>query len=277
MRRIGVVFVLLATVAAACGSNGGFARDYPRGSDELVLRVDLQGGFVPQEYLLASFPGFSLYGDGRILTQGPQIEIYPGPALPNVLVRQVRARAIERIVAAAVEAALDANARYDNASVADAGTTVFTLTVDGKTYTTSVYALGIEGTGVANPDDEAARRKIADFSQDLSDLPSWIPADELGEEESYELDALRVFVRPYSDEGIDEQLVQVPKDWPLEDKPLATFGERGEFARCGTVTGADAQRVVAAAREANDLTPWISGGEEWRLIFRPLLPDESAC
>lgn len=276
MRRA-VLVVLVALTAAACGGGpSGFARDYPQGSDEVVLRVELVGGFVPPEYHLASFPWFSLYGEGRIITEGPQIEIYPQPALPNVLVRPVSARAVERIVAAAVDAGLDREARYTNANVADAGTTVFTLTIDGETFTTEVYALGIEDTGTEDP-ERAARARITAFHADLADLSSWIPADALGEEQAYELERLRVFVQPYSREGIEVGLGQQPMDWPLPDRPLGSFGEAGEFARCGTVEGADAEAVVAAARRANQLTPWRSDGEEWRLIFRPLLPDESGC
>lgn len=268
--------VVLALVMTACGGTDGFARDRPHGSDEVVLRVELVGGFVPREYHLASFPWFTLYGDGRILTQGAQIEIYPQPALPPVVMRQVSARAIDRIAAAAVDAGLDRDARYSNASVADAPTTVFTLTVDGRTFTTEVYALGIEDP-TGDRDEEAARARIAAFHEDLTNLSGWIPADELGEEEVYEPDAWRIFVQPYGRDDVDEGLEQQPKDWPLSDRPLATFGEPGEVARCGTVEGPDADAVLDAARDANQLTPWRSAGEEWRLIFRPLLPDESGC
>jgi hypothetical protein len=29
--------------------------------------------------------------------------------------------------------------------------------------------------------------------------------------------------------------------------------------------------------DANGLTPWTSGGTDYHLIFRPLLPDEHTC
>jgi hypothetical protein len=43
------------------------------------------------------------------------------------------------------------------------------------------------------------------------------------------------------------------------------------------VTGEDVPTLLAAARNANALTPWTSGGTEYQLIFRPLLPDEISC
>ena len=66
-------------------------------------------------------------------------------------------------------------------------------------------------------------------------------------------------------------------DWPLGSfqafQPLP--GQAG--IRCGTVTGKDLGRVLAAAGQANELTPWTADGERWELVFRPLLPDESGC
>jgi hypothetical protein len=62
-----------------------------------------------------------------------------------------------------------------------------------------------------------------------------------------------VYVLPYQGEP---ELPQDPIEWPLEPPPLG-FGE--------------------PVQNANALTPWTSGGNEYRLIFRPLLPDEHAC
>jgi hypothetical protein len=48
----------------------------------VVLRIEQSGGFVAVQYNLTRMPMLTLYGDGLYLTPGPQIEIYPGPALP---------------------------------------------------------------------------------------------------------------------------------------------------------------------------------------------------
>jgi hypothetical protein len=43
------------------------------------------------------------------------------------------------------------------------------------------------------------------------------------------------------------------------------------------LAGDDLDQVVAVAAPTNSLTPWLSAGAEWRLVFRALLPDESGC
>src|SRR5262245_18411153 len=57
--------------------------EHPTGTDELVLRVEVTGRCVPPQVTLSELPQFSLYGDGRVITTGPVIQIYPAPALPN--------------------------------------------------------------------------------------------------------------------------------------------------------------------------------------------------
>ena len=73
---------------------------------------------------------------------------------------------------------------------------------------------------------------------------------------------------------------QDPIAWPLATS-LDGFGETVKNApsqtRCGVVSGEDLTTLLAAANEANALTPWTSGGTEYHLIFRPLLPDEHTC
>src|SRR5436309_15274616 len=86
-RALAVSFIALFVLVAGCGrltkaGSGGI--DHPTGSADLVLRMDVGGGFVAPAYELRRIPTWSLFGDGRIITEGPQIEIYPGLALPCV-------------------------------------------------------------------------------------------------------------------------------------------------------------------------------------------------
>ena len=76
---------LVALVAAACADSTSTTSDdggiqHPTGTDQLVLRVETGGGYTAPEFQLRLIPEFSLYGDGTIITPGPQIEIYPPPA-----------------------------------------------------------------------------------------------------------------------------------------------------------------------------------------------------
>ena len=253
---------------------------HPTGADEVVLRVAYEGGFVPYEYTLASVPSWSLFGDGTLIVQGPQIEIYPGPALPNLVAIPISEEGVQAILGAARDAGLmDGDATYGNDCIADAATTVFTTNADGETSVVSAYALDVgEPPGTCGgKDDGDARAALAEFQAMLGDLQSWLPADSVGAEEPYDPTEMRVYVQPYRGES---ELPQGAIAWPL-DVPLDRFGEPAANAptdtRCGVVSGPEFESLFAAAQNANQLTPWTSGGTEYGLIFRPLLPDEHTC
>jgi len=294
MGRIGVAIAAVAMLASACGgvgtddpgsggttgATGASGIEHPTGADQLILRVAYEGGFVPYEYTLGSTPFWSLFGDGTLIVPGPQIEIYPGPALPNLIATPVSEDGIQAILEAARDAGLmDDDANYGDQCIADAATTVFTTDADGQTSVVSAYALDVgEPAGTCgNGKDADARAKLAEFQAMLTDLRSWLPNGSVGAERPYDPTEMRVYVLPYHG---DAELPQDPIGWPLEP-PLDAFGGRVQNAssdtRCGVVTGEDLTTLLAAARNANALTPWTSGGTEYQLIFRPLLPDEHSC
>jgi len=266
-----------AGIATGRGSDG---IEHPTSPNRLVLRVEQGGGFVPIEYALRDVPLFSLYGDGRVVTTGPQIAIYPGPALPNLVVTRISDEGIQAILRAARDAGLLGRDRhYDHPGIADVHTTTFTVVAEGSRHVISAYALGVDdATGLIPDDEREARRKLSDFQTKLSDLRSWLPQGSVGEESSFEFDELRIFVREGAGEPQDEGLEQQEVEWPL-DEGLAGFGQELtdlEF-RCGSVEGASLATLLAVVQNANELTPWRDGGEVYRLVFRPLLPDESGC
>jgi hypothetical protein len=294
MGRIGVAIAAVAVLASACGgvgtddpgsggttgATGASGIGHPTGADQLILRVAYEGGFVPYEYTLGSTPFWSLFGDGTLIVPGPQIEIYPGPALPNLIATPVSEDGIQAILEAARDAGLmDGDANYGNQCIADAATTVFTTDADGQTSVVSAYALdvGEPASTCGNGEDADARAKLAEFQAMLSDLRSWLPNGSVGAERTYDPTEMRVYVLPYQG---DAELPQDPIEWPLE-RPLDSFGGPVENASsdtsCGVVTGEDLTTLLAAARNANALTPWTGGGTEYQLIFRPLLPDEHSC
>ena len=276
---------VLSLVLAACGglsddgngTGGGGEIDHPTGANELVLRWEYQGGFVPWEYTLKRAPGWSLFGDGRIIVEGPMIEIYPGPALPNLLVTRLSEDGVQAILRAAKAAGLmDGDASYPYRCITDAATTVFTTNAEGSMSVVSAYALG-DATGGSCPGvDVEARQELFDFLSKLGDL-SWLPEGSVGAEEPFTADEVRIHVLPYQGEP---DLPQLPVDWPLVTA-LDAFGEAVQGglaeARCGVVSGADLDALWPLMQAANDLTPWVSDGKEYRLILRPLLPDEHGC
>jgi hypothetical protein len=281
----------LALVAAACGESGGGGDpsttttttlvEHPMGGNEVVLRVAHEGGFAPIEFSLTNLPAFSLYGDGTVVVPGSQVAIYPGPALPSVQTLRLSEERLQEIIVAAREAGVVAPDRaLGHECVMDASTTVFTLTAGGSTATVSVYALGLEGPDAgADPScgiDEEAARTRATLAAFLESIGSLVYDGTLPPPTDYQPSAMRVFV---ADEVFhDPDLPQVPLVWPLST-PLADFGVdvAGVGLRCGVVDGEDQADVLALARRANQLTPWVSEGLEFGLTFRPLLPDESGC
>lgn len=264
---------VLALTAGACGGGGRAAGgiDHPKGAEDLLVRIEHAGGLMIANGQLTQLPIVSLFGDGLYVVGGPQIEIYPGPALPNLLSRKVKESGIQAILAAADEAGLTKGSRkLRNPTVADAGSTVFTVNVRGKRYVVEAEALGLGGG-----EDPAFRTDLEEFRDLLTDLTRWLPSNAVSAETPYGSAGLRIVVEPY--QSPDEGGPQQPKAWPL-DQPLSEFGAaRNLGIRCGAVRGDDLRKVLALAREANQLTPWRSGGKEYLLRFRPLLPDESGC
>jgi hypothetical protein len=286
-RAIALMVPVLAVVMGACarattGGTGSGGIQHPTDPSHLILKVDVGGGFVSPQVTLRRAPAFALYGDGRVITEGPQIEIYPGPALPNLQVTRLTEVGIQAILEAAHDAGLTGPDRqFTTMTIADAPTTTFTLVADGQRHVTSVYALGevTDATQGIPSDEFEARTQLSAFYAKLTDLRSWLPQGSVGDDTPYSFDELRIFVLGES-ANPEPGLEQVPVDWPLAAQPLATFGQpmgSGFNGRCGSVAGADLTTLRPLVMKSNELTPWQSAGQSFTLVFQPLLPDESGC
>jgi hypothetical protein len=252
------------------------------GPNDLVLKVETGGGFVAPAAHFKEFPSFALYGDGRLITQGPQIEIYPGPALPNLQVTRINEDGVQAILEAAKAAGLlGPDRKYEFMTISDAPTTTFTTVAAGSRHVISVYALseatGAGGQGIPQAELQA-RQALSGFLGKSGDLSSWLPKGSVSEEGAYQFDELRIFVLGQA-AAPDPGLEQKPVDWPLAQE-LASFGQpvaNGPEARCGSVSGDELKTLLPLVQKANELTPWQSGGTSYSLVFRPLLPDENGC
>lgn len=268
------------TGGATGGATGGTGITHPAGANELVVRVHQEGGFVPIDYTIAAVPGFSLFGDGTAITSGPQIEIYPGPALPNLIATPLTDDGVEALLQAAIDAGLEKDGDHvdlGSVGISDMPTSVFTLVVDGTEHVTRVYALGALAEQPAGMSDEewAIRQALETFAGQVGDLRAWLPAGSVGEDAPYVPSAMRIFVGPYT---ADPQLEQSEVAWPL-DTDLASVGRPTDFddRRCAVIDGSNLQTLWPLAEQANQLTPWTSEGGVYAIVFRPLLPDESGC
>lgn len=295
LKLFGATVLSLGIFAAACAnaSTGGGPGDggtgsssgptgptSPAGSDKLVLRIEQVGGFVPIQFNLTRLPMMSLYEDGLVITPGVQTAIYPGPALPTLAQQRLSPDAIRLLLQAAVDAGLDKDRNLQTMLVSDQPTTVFTLTIDGQTHTTQVYALGFDlgpkpPRGMS-PEEFQARKDLSAFQKEASDL-SWLPDGSVTDEGMYQPTTLRIFSSPYQ---ADPTLTKPPIAWPLTPG-LDLFGASEQDTpggmRCGTVAADEAATLLPLAQQANQLTPWTSDGKRYGLSFRPLLPDESGC
>ena len=287
VRTLLVPALVLGITAAACANaptpgsgsgDGGIV--HVGGAGDLLLRISNEGGFLPPEYTLTATPSLSLLGDGTVVTPGAQIEIYPGPALPPLVATPITEEGIQAVLRAALDAGLDQDRDYTDlgsVGIADAGTTVFTLTIDGTTHVTRIYALGELGQQPPGMSDQefSARTRLLGFQTSMQDLRHTLPAGSVGDDAMFTPSGLRLFVSDYrSEQGLPQEAV----DWPLAT-PLSGFGEAATAAgfRCGAVTGEDLDAVLPLATRANQLTPWRSEGVNYSIAFRPLLPDESGC
>jgi hypothetical protein len=137
---------------------GGY--EHPLGADEVVVEIVFEGGFLAPADHFRTVPMLLVAGDGRAFTQGPQIEIYPAPLLPNVLVQQFGEDGVQGLVALADEHGLLAEREYERDDrIADAADLVVRISAGGETYEHRAYALGLGGT----PDEPGARGELQDF------------------------------------------------------------------------------------------------------------------
>jgi hypothetical protein len=259
--------------------------DHPTGTGEIVLRVEMLPGFVPVEFALTMMPTFTLYGDGRVVVQGPQTLQFPGPALPNLLTFVVTEDGIQSVLAMAREAGLlDGDRHLANDMVTDLPTTVITTDAGGRRSVVSVYGLGVAEESLSGT-ERAERARLAEVVGRLTSLAVSLPADQIAAPEtSYPIERLQIISRvaePTLATPDDPSLTRTIAEWPLA-QPLADLGEPVvqapiENADCAVVSGADAAELVAALAAQNALTLWRSQGEIYEVFARPLLVDEAGC
>jgi hypothetical protein len=264
MRRIALL-AAAALALAGCGeSSSGRSVSFgpPAASDEVVVRVVTSGGFAPESRQPAHLPQLSVFGDGRVITEGPTTLEYPGAALPNLQEFRLTREGLARIIDEARDLGLLDNPPPDfgDPGITDQATTTVTVRVDGRSRTVEVYALDFSDELTAEQREN--REQLTKFIELAGDPDALPPVVEPGSTRRYEPVALATLVRPSDSTDGDTHA------WPLGD--LAG-------ADCGVHTGRDLATVLDAARRAREGDPWLSGNATYQVDFRPLLPDERTC
>jgi hypothetical protein len=180
---IAAVGGMLLAGCAAGGASPSVQITHPAG-DALVLRVTSQGGFLAPAAGFAELPGISVLGNGRVIVPGAVDTIYPGPALPPLLVRRLSEAGIQALLREVLGSGLFTRSRsFDGARsvVADAPTTLFSLHANGRDVSVSIYGLGTLDS--ANPppgiggEEVAAYRALTKPSERLGALDRGGPCD----------------------------------------------------------------------------------------------------
>ncbi|MCZ2859751.1 hypothetical protein [Blastococcus sp. VKM Ac-2987] len=283
-----VLAVLLAACADVAGGGGTPAADpsTPAAEDAtVVLQVSEVGGFTTPAMLAGRVPSATLYADGRLVTDGPVIAIWPAPALPNLQVYRLGDGGVRDLVERAVAAGVTETGDLGSPPVADVTSTRFTVRTGGGTVTREVYALGVGPAPERGPDGElptgldtgiseeqaAARARLAELAEALRDPVAALGADRVSGPEPYRPEAVAAVVGPY----VEVDPAQAEQPWPGPELPGEPIGPG---TTCVTATGEQAQAVLDAAAEGNSATPWVGDdGERWSVVLRPLLPHESGC
>lgn len=241
--------------------------------DSIALRVEYRGGFVPAETIPGRIPRFSVYADGRALSEGPVPAIYPGPALPNLQQIQLSTAQLKELTDGALAAGVKSGGDFGSPNVADTPSTRITVRTAGGDQTVDVMALN-----EANPDDKslsteqhAARKKLTEFLASMDRLFAEAASPAL---KAYRPARLAVIAQPYQDTGDGAGGATV--QWPAAALPGTALNEQLKI-NCLTVEGKDLDAVWKLADKANARTPWESAGQKWQIVFRPLLPDETGC
>jgi hypothetical protein len=262
-------------VASPTATQSGLA--HPTGADEIVLRFDEAGGFVPIEFIAAHVPLFTLYGDGTVVFvksgsgagQGPDGVVTGAPLRT--------ARLTEDQIQALLEIALDqgglavARAAYENPLVADAPTAVFEVHAGGAAKTVSVVALGMEGEPGPDSAIKAALARLGDRLRDFDQGGAFASA-------AYTPVAYRAVLLESGGAG-----GVAPRPWPWPTIPLADFvfpADPNAMRQGQRVMTPNEVAALAVNGAENGIQSGVfvtaPDGKVYSLVVRPLLPDEKS-
>lgn len=272
MRRLATLLSALI-VAGGCAAGASAPSTSPP-TVGFSLRAWVSQALPPVVSFRSAGPTF-VVDHGRLIVHGPQIELYPGPLLPNLQQRTISQAGIDAIVAAARSAGL-----LDGPTDLTGG-----LRPGAQTAHLLFVTNGVEREVIGDPSRQivcvttpcvgppGTPEAFGQFWATVSDLQSWLAA-ELGPETPYTPDRLAVLL---TEPPVDAMVRPHVARWPLAG-PMKQFGVEWPGvspARCGVIAGADLAATLAAFGAANELTHWTDDtGAELGVIARSLLPGE---
>ena len=239
---------------------------------------------LPPRSMFGSLPVLVVTTDGRVLTPGPMLEIYPGPLVAPFVERPISPKGVAALLQAAKDAGIlgPGSDFTGGAMPLGAAAARLQIVVDGVTHD----LIGDANAAVPCPATEACPEAVpgtpaafARFWYRLVDMAGWLEP-ELGAEQPHVPASYAVIVGPPPEPWPGA----APIVWPVADPPLGAFGApvRGEpGTRCGIAAGDLAAALRRHFAEATQLTPFVataSASSTHGLTVRALLPgDEDPC
>lgn len=273
---IAALAALLAVSLAACGddSDGDGAPEggAPGGAEGGVfIEIANVGGFVPADFHFRAVPQAVVYADGTVIVPGAITLQFPGPPVLPLFTGQADDDALADLLDAAAAAGMIGNTPDVGDAgaipIADAGSTRFTVVVDGDIQVVEAYALaeaGGPGSGPTNlsPAQVEARARLAD-------LVAAVDRAALVADQPYQPERYRVQASSPPAAG-DLDVAPNELAWP-EGLPEPVEG------RCVAITGDDVAAFEEALTAASEITRWSVGERVVTLAIRPVLPHEPDC
>ena len=251
-----------ASTTGPTSSSGPVASiNHPEGPQDVVISLKIDGGFVAPGAIFGRMPRVVLAGDGSVYFEGAQIEIYPQPLLPPVLVSTADETLVQRLLAAARRLDLFRTLSYGPppAGIADAPNTIVTISAAGGTWVHDAYALSMAGTEV-----DPARAALAEFVQLLEPLAMGMDPVTSFVAERYAIRATPADQAPAPD-GITPNEVAWPSGTGI---PLAGAAD------CATVLRS---AIGDLFDRATQITRFVDGGVKYVLTVRPMVPGDPGC
>ena len=263
MRRVAFALIaVLALMLTACG-DGEDSVDVD--SDEALIEITSEGGFVPVEIALGQGPRYTLLGDGTLIFSGFTTLEFPGRLVPPYLTAQLSGSQMNAILAMVDDMGLaDIVDEADDSAgefVADASTEVIRYwDADGE-HRYAVYALGIQ------EDPSERNAAFLELISTLDEFTAQTPG------EPYEPERVRVVAGP----GNANPDFPDMRPWPLD----AEWAEWTTLANGWQCRVYDAD-VLTTFEDATQTTTWEMPDDGFdfspaNLLVRPLHPGEPDC
>lgn len=256
-------------------------------ADMAILTLRLQGGFMGVQQILTARQ-FVLYQDGRLITTAvPRPEIYPGPAVDRFLQRNLSGQLTQQLFAQAAQAVAQAPADLGTLPVVDAPTTVVSVVTATGPLSAKAHALSTDAEqSVLTPEQQQARHALRAVVSQVEQLTTRAGSNEQGLPPltTYVPQGYAAFAQNYLTPQPGAPNPSWPDlSWPGPELPgpQVVVPDSSAIQGCvvvaGDQLGALNRYLNGSQPQASAMTAWRSAGKLWRILLRPLLPDEHTC